>query len=152
MQMIAGASFPPPMRSVASLAVALKPATLAGIRLLSAGRLGEGWLLTREPAAMAPPIPAVAGAVWDARFRLLRHGNLPAGATLGAVGADASRLRHASVLPAAVLRTLPAIRHGTKLLAVPHLDYPERKACEGISLIFNPPRPAAATPCRLGDA
>jgi hypothetical protein len=51
-----------------------------------------------------------------------------------------------------VLRTLPAIRHGTKLLAVPHLGYPERKACEGISLIFSPSRPAAAASCRLGDA
>ena len=151
-QVIAGAPFPPPTRSVASLAEALQPATLAGTRLLSAGRLGEGWLLTREPAAMAPPIPAVAGAVWDARFRLVRHGSLPANATLGAVGDDASRLRHASVLPAAVLRTLPAIRHGTKLLAVPHLDYPERKTCEGISLTFSPPRPAAAASCRLGDA
>lgn len=151
-QVIAGAPFPPPTRSVAALADPLKPATLAGTRLLSAGRLGEGWLLTREPAAMAPPIPAVVGALWDARFRLLRQGTLPNGATLGAVGDDASRLRHASVLPAAVLRTLPAIRHGTKLLAVPHLDYPERKICEGISLIFSPPRPAAAAPCRFGDA
>jgi len=151
-QAIAGAPFPPPTRSVACLADVLKPATLAGTRLLPAGRLGEGWLLTREPAAMAPPMPAVAGAVWDARFRLLRHGTLPTGATLGAVGDDASRLRHASVLPAAVLRTLPAIRYGAKLLAVPHLDYPERKTCEGISLIFSPPRPAAATPCRFGDA
>jgi tRNA(Ile)-lysidine synthase len=151
-QVIAGAPFPPPTRSVAALADPLKPATLAGTRLLSAGRLGEGWLLTREPAAMAPPIPAVVGALWDARFRLLRQGTLPNGATLGAVGDDASRLRHASVLPAAVLRTLPAIRHGTKLLAAPHLDYPERKICEGISLIFSPPRPAAAAPCRFGDA
>ena len=151
-QVIAGAQFPPPTRSVAPLADALKPATLAGTRLLSAGRLGEGWLLTREPAAIAPPIPAVPGAVWDARFRLVRHGPLPASAMLGAVGDDASRLRHASVLPAAVLRTLPAIRHGSNLLAVPHLDYPERKACEGISLIFSPPRPAAAASCRLGDA
>jgi tRNA(Ile)-lysidine synthase len=151
-QVIAGAPFPPPTRSVAALADPLKPATLAGTRLLSAGRLGEGWLLTREPAAMAPPIPAVVGALWDARFRLLRQGTLPNGATLGAVADDASRLRHASVLPAAVLRTLPAIRHGTKLLAVPHLDYPERKICEGISLIFSPPRPAAAAPCRFGDA
>jgi tRNA(Ile)-lysidine synthase len=151
-QVIAGARFPPPTRSVFSLAHAPKPATLAGTRLLAAGRLGDGWLLTREPAAMALPVPAVAGAVWDARFRLVRHGTLPAGAMLGAVGADASRLRHASVLPSAVLRTLPAIRQGTKLLAVPHLDYPERKVCEGISLIFSPPRPAAAASCRLGDA
>jgi tRNA(Ile)-lysidine synthase len=151
-QLIAGAPFPPPTRSVAFLADALKPATLAGTRLLAAGRLDEGWLLTREPAAMAPPIPAVTRAVWDCRFRLLRHGSLPAGATLGAVGDDASRLRHASLLPAAVLRTLPAIRVGTELLAVPHLDYPERKVCEGISLIFSPPRPVAAAPCRFGDA
>jgi tRNA(Ile)-lysidine synthase len=151
-QVIAGARFPPPTRSVAALAGGLKPATLAGTRLLSAGRLGEGWLLTREPAAMAPPIPAVAGAVWDGRFRLVSLNALPVGATLGAVAADAPALRRNSRLPAAVLRTLPAIRDGGKLLAVPHLGYPERKVCEGISLIFSPPRPAAAAPCRFGDA
>jgi tRNA(Ile)-lysidine synthase len=120
--------------------------------MLAAGRLGDGWLLTREPAAMAPPIAASAGAVWDGRFRLLSCGAFPADATLGAVDADASVLRRASTLPAAVLRTLPAIRHGTRLLAVPHVGYPDRKACEGILLIFSPPRPAAAAPCRFGDA
>ncbi len=78
MQAIAGAPFPPPTRSVASLADAPKPATLAGVRLLPAGRLGRWIVGLREPAAMAPPVPAVAGAVWDGRFRLARLGALPA--------------------------------------------------------------------------
>src|SRR5262249_37026656 len=140
MQTVAGARFPPPAQSGGVLGGGPEPATLARARLVSAGAASGGVRLVRAAAAMAPPGPAVAGpfpagagAVWDARFRLLRHATLPAGAMLGAVAADASRLRRASDLPAAVLRTLPAIRHGTTLLAVPHLDYPDRKACEGIS-------------------
>ena len=47
-----------------------RPATLGGVRVQPAGRLGPGWLLTREVAALAPPVPARPGAVWDGRFRL----------------------------------------------------------------------------------
>ena len=126
LQTIAGAPFPPATRSVAALAAAPRPATLAGVRLLPAGRLGPGLLAVREPAAMAPPVPAQPGAVWDGRFRLGAAALVPPGATLGALGADAARLRRFSPLPSAVLRTLPAVRQGATLLAVPHLLYPDR--------------------------
>jgi tRNA(Ile)-lysidine synthase len=150
-QMVSGAAYPPATQSVARLAVAMEPATLAGVRLMWAGRLGTGWLLVREASAVAAAVPAVAGIVWDGRFRLLANAKLPAGITLGALGNDAARLRQASRFPAAVLRTLPALRRDGRLLAVPHLDYPDRKACQGIEVVFSPSRPAVPAPYRFGD-
>lgn len=149
-QMISGAVYPPASQSVGRLAAAMKPATLGGVRLMHAGRLGGDWLLACEAPAAA--VPAVGGAVWDGRFRLVVHAGLPAGTMLGALGDDAARLRRVSRLPAAVLRTLPALRIGGRLRAVPHLHYPDRKACEGIELLFSPSRPAAAASYRFGDA
>ena len=105
---LSGARRPPSLQQVAPLAAAPRPATLAGVQLLPAGRLGDGFLLIRETAAVAPPSPAVVGALWDGRFRLR---SLPAGSegmTLGAWGAEAPRDR--SGLPAAVQRSLPVLR------------------------------------------
>ena len=112
-QTISGAPFPPATRAVSALAAAPRPATLAGVRLVSAGRLGMGLLAVREPAAMASPIPAQPGAVWDGRFRLGAEARVPSGATLGPLGDDAARFRRLSPLPSAVLRTLPAVRCGS---------------------------------------
>ena len=146
LQAIAGAPFPPPTRSTAALAAAPRPATLAGVRLLPAGRLGPGLLMVREAAAMAPPVPARPGAVWDNRFRLGAATRVPPAAMLGALGADAARLRRISSLPSAVLQTLPAVRLHDALLAVPHLRYPDVSVCANIPLVFSPPRPASAAP------
>jgi tRNA(Ile)-lysidine synthase len=115
-QMVSGAPYPPPSAMVRRLLPDLRPATLAGVRLLPAGRLGPGTLIVREFAACAPPVTA--DALWDGRFRLTTHA--PPGHTLGALGADAARLRHTSPLPACVLQTLPALRHNGALVAVPH--------------------------------
>ena len=152
LQTIAGAPYPPPTNSIAALAVAPRAATLAGVRLLPAGRQGAGLLVVREAAAMAPPVPALAGAVWDGRFRLGASACVPAGAMLGALGVDAARLRRRSSLPSVVLQTLPAIRLGTTLLAVPHLLYPDPEACAGFPMIFNPPRPAGAASFLVSNA
>ncbi len=152
MQAVSGADYPPPTRSVARLAASMEPATLAGVRLMRAGRLGSGWLLVREASAAGAAVPAVPGAVWDRRFRLVAAAGLPAGTMLGPLGDEAARLRHVSALPAAVLRTLPALRTGNQLLAVPHLHYPDRKTCEGIDVVFAPSRPVAGAPYRFGDA
>ncbi len=60
-RMLAGARYPPPMHQVEALAAAApEAATLAGARVMAAGRLRPGaWLLVREAAAMAPPaVPA----------------------------------------------------------------------------------------------
>ena len=105
-----------PVAGAAALAARLRPATLAGVRITPAGRLGPGWLLAREAAAMAAAIPARPGQVWDGRFRVVRA---PAGAWLGSLGAG----RRERDLPAAVLRTLPALRQGGRLCCVPQLGY-----------------------------
>jgi tRNA(Ile)-lysidine synthase len=143
---IAGAAYPPATTAVAVLASAPRPATLAGVRLLPAGRLGAGLLLVREAAAMAPPVAARPGTVWDGRFRLHADAAPPADTTIGALGADAAYLRRWSPLPSAVLRTLPALRRGNSLVAVPHLFYPDRATCFAVPVVFSPQRPAAGAP------
>ena len=69
----------------------LGPATVAGVLLLPAGRLGDGFLVVREAAAMQPPVPAEAGVVWDRRFALSRGTVFIAGTTLGAIGTGRRR-------------------------------------------------------------
>lgn len=140
---IAGASYPPSPGPVAALARSLRPMTLAGVRVLDAGRLGPGWLLVREERSIGPAIHAAKGAIWDGRFRVL--GDLPH-CTIGALGNDAAGLRRHSALPSAVLRTLPALRYGNVLAAVPHLLY--RAPAFGLEprVVFHPPVPLAGAP------
>ncbi len=128
-QTVGGACYPPPAESVAALAASPRAATLAGVRMLAAGRLGPGWLVVREAGAMAGPVPAREGAVWDGRFRLRAAGGLPPGAELGALADEAGR----SDLPAAIRRTLPAIRDRGVLVCIP----------TATQILFDPPRPAA---------
>lgn len=150
---LAGGEFAPASAALARLAGDLRPATLGGVRLLAAGRLGPGWLAVREAAALAPPVAARAGAVWDGRFRLAaapaREGvRLAAlGPAPAAAGAGAAALRAAGRgLPAAVLATLPAYRAGSgALLAVPHLGWWQQGSASDWPVpLFAPPRPAAA--------
>ncbi len=106
--------------------------TLAGIRLQPVKRAGGGWLLTRETAAMAPPVAACADAVWDGRFRMAA--GVPS-AQVGALGLDAARHRTSSDLPGDVLRTLPALRYNGLLSAVPHLGHdPPPAIADGIAI------------------
>ena len=151
LRVIAGAGFAPATRSLRALAAAPRPATVGGARLLPAGRVGSGLLVVREPAAMAGPVPAQPGAVWDGRFRLGEDVAVPAGATFGALGADAARLRRLSTLPSAVLQTLPAVRVGAALFAVPHLLYSPCHKGASLPLLFSPPSPAAVA-AFVGDA
>ena len=132
LHMLGAALYPPAPAAVAALAAEPRPSTLAGVRLLPAGRLGPPgtWLLVREAAAMAPPDTAP---LWDRRFRLGQP--LPAGATLSALGADARHYRHATALPAAILATLPCLRRAGQVIAVPHLD-------ARAPIAFTPPNPA----------
>lgn len=62
---------------------------------------------------------------------------------LGALGDDAARLRRWSPLPAALLRTLPTLRWGGAIVAVPHLGYPDAASCRAVPLLFRPARPLA---------
>jgi tRNA(Ile)-lysidine synthase len=146
LQMVGGGGYPPPPAAVRRLAASIGPATLSGVRVMPAGRLGPGWLLTREPAAMQPAVGAKPGVVWDRRFRIPPNAACGSGLTLGPLGGDAARLRKHSPLPAAVLVTLPAWRDGNSLLSVPHLGYPDAATCRLQPVGFSPSRPAAGGP------
>jgi tRNA(Ile)-lysidine synthase len=146
LRMLGGADWAPAPASVARLAAAPGPATLGGVRLLPAGRLRPGgWLLVREAAAIAPPVPAEPGATWDGRFRLLA-GTLPAGLAIGALGQAAAGLRRHSDLPAIILCTLPALWHAGTLVAVPALSYPDPSWATACRFALFPRLPAAAAP------
>jgi tRNA(Ile)-lysidine synthase len=143
---IGGAPYPISPDQVDALAVRIGPTTLAGVRILPAGRFGDGWLIVREEAAVMPPMEASPDTTWDHRFRLLTSGTLPAGAMIGKLGPDAPRFRSDTDLPSAVLRTLPALRFGKVLAAVPHLSYVSNDNNERITALFSPRRPIAG-PC-----
>lgn len=126
---MSGARHPPGTAAVARLAARLRPATLHGAVVLPTP---GGWLVGREAAAQAGAVPAWAGAQWDGRFRLMSAP--PHEGTLGPLGEDAARLRRWSGLPAAILRTVPAIRCSYGLFAVPALSYPDRDTCRAVPI------------------
>jgi tRNA(Ile)-lysidine synthase len=105
---IGGGLYPPRRAAVRRLAAGLRPATLGGVRILPAGRLGPGWLLAREPAACAAPVEAACHARWDDRFTLVEE--VPEGLSLGALGDDSARVPPFNGLPRLILRALPALR------------------------------------------
>jgi tRNA(Ile)-lysidine synthase len=120
-----------------------RAATAAGCLL----RPGRGfWLLCREPAAVAPPadLPAAGRLVWDGRW----HVEAPPGLTVGAVGGEAAALaradRHAAALPWAVLATLPGLRDGAALVAVPPIGYHAGHRGGTMRAVFRPPQPVSA--------
>ncbi len=105
LQTLSGHEHPPGRAETERLAQDPHPATLHGVRLLAAGRLGKGLIACREPAAMARPVLATPGAIWDNRFRL-GQGAVPLTWTMGALGQHRCK---ATSLPSAVLRSLPAL-------------------------------------------
>jgi tRNA(Ile)-lysidine synthase len=138
-RVLGGSAYPPARVALERLAPGLRPATLGGVRIMAAGRHGPGWLLVREAAACAPPVPAVPGAVWDGRFRVR---DVPLGArTIGALGDSAAEIGHKSGLPASLRRTLPAFFGEDGVLAVPHLAGGPASA-----VAFAPQGPAAPAP------
>jgi len=129
LRMIGGEKYPPRRDSVAALGAKMRAATLGGVRVRKVQKFGGGWLLAREPAACAPPIPAAENVFWDNRFRLLAG---QPGATIGALGADAAAFRKGSDLPALVLQTMPCLRVGGDIKLAP--------------VRFTPPAPATTHP------
>ncbi len=128
---IGGSAYAPRQDAVLRLAACLRAATLGGVRIAPAGRLGPGWLLAREPAACAPPVPAAFHAVWDGRFVLTEPRSL---ASFGALGQDAAMFRGFGGLPSLVLRGLPALRGASGGVIFP------------APVMFQPPMPATARP------
>lgn len=128
--MLSGRAYPPPIAGVARLAAA-GSGTLHGIQVCG------GWAF-REAAAMAAPVPAVRGAVWDGRFVL--GNDVPEG-EIGALGGDVGTVRVRPGPPAAALRTLPAVRVSGKLHAVPHIGFDRGMPYPIVSIVFRPARP-----------
>ncbi len=112
--LIGGRARPVASHRLTALAAGLRPATIGGVRITAAGRFGSGWLLVREAAAVAEPMPAQPGALWDGRFRLTA--STPADAQIGAWGDDAPRKRGDQ--PAAALRALPVLRLDGAVISV----------------------------------
>lgn len=134
-RMLGGAAYAPRQAALARLTQNFRPATLGGVRILPAGRLGPGWLLAREPAACAPAIPAMQGALWDGRFMLL---DAPApDQVFGALGADAKKFREYNHLPAIIRRTMPALRGPGGNIAFP-VAASFRPSCPATSHPFTP--------------
>jgi tRNA(Ile)-lysidine synthase len=158
LRLIAGSAYPPDPAAVASVAAAPQATigrglSLHGVLLRPAGRLGPGFLLCREAAAMALPVPAGVGALWDGRFRCSADmPDLP-GEWVGALGAVPKALRARTDLPALVLRTLPAFRdEAGRLIAIPALAWPDAERVAARHLFFAPTNPAAPAFWALGMA
>lgn len=132
--MVGGARRPLAEERVRALAECPVPCTIAGVQLVPAGRFGDGLLLARELAAIAPAVPARAGAVWDGRFRLAA--SPPAGCEVSAWGKDAKNDRE--FLPMIVAAGLPVLRRGGVVLTNSPVMMRE--------FMFAPPRPAASAP------
>lgn len=141
---IGGARYAPSSEQINDLAAQPRPATLAGVQIVPAGRLGDGMLIVREQVSMMPPVAARRDAVWDHRFRLGGSREFPPTATIGKLGPEAARFRKLSGLPSVILQTLPAVRVGECLVSVPHLGYSDGPDDARVTLLFAPPRPAAA--------
>ncbi len=92
-QTIGGARYPPSHTQISRLAARPRPATVAGVRILPAGRLGDGMLIVREEAAIGAAVPACHGAIWDGRFRQIARGVVPSGTSVGKLGADAESVQ-----------------------------------------------------------
>lgn len=133
LRIVGGAPFAPPEAEVAALR-RRGMGTLSGAWLRPTAR---GWRLLREPGAVAPPVPARRGAIWDNRFRLTGEG--APDCTLGALGAEAGAVRSADrAMPATIRASLPAIRRDGALVAVPSLLYPDAATCVPFALVFSP--------------
>jgi tRNA(Ile)-lysidine synthase len=142
-QTIGGARYAPSPAQINALSMEPRPATVAGVRIMPAGRFGDGLLIVREEAAVMEPVQASQQTIWDHRFRVTAARRLPMDATIGKLGSDAARFRGMSNLPSAVLRTLPAVRFGRSLVAVPHLRYAAGADDAMIAVVFIPPRPVS---------
>ena len=108
---IAGARYAPPRDQVAALAALPRPATIGGVRLLPAGRMGPtgALLLVRELAAIEGAT-AVPETIWDRRFRIGR----------AATPGDCRLSR----LPAAIRHALPPL--------TPYVFAPPQPATSGL--------------------
>lgn len=128
LRVVGGGRFAPAGAAVARL-LETGAGTLAGVVLRRDG------LLLREAVGLAPPVPAMAGAAWDGRFRLERGAR---GWMLGAAGEAARALPRPGWLPGAVVPTLPALHRDGVLAVLPALAYPDALSAARWPLRFAP--------------
>lgn len=140
-QAVGGAPHPPPAEAAASL-LRRGCGTLAGVQASPAGRLGQGVVLAREPAALAPSAtlgPGQAG--WDRRWLL----DLPSAFAVGPLGAAPVPGRQ--LLPARLAAVLPALRDAKGTLrAVPGLGWAADPEAARAGAWFAPPQALAPAP------
>lgn len=148
---VGGGAYPPSAVAVAAL-------RCRGHGTLGDAQLTPGWLLLREASAVAPPVPARRGTLWDRRFRLVGPGDAAGGEgyTIGALGAGLPRLpplcpppsglSRMTGLRAVIRATLPAIWRNGVLVAVPPLDYPDPAVASRFTMLFAPVAGPASTP------
>ncbi len=158
---VGAGSYPPPPAAIEEMLRRPCACTLAGTRLMPAGRLGAGWVLLREQGLIGPDLDAAPGTLWDRRYRLAsnpdRRTDL-AGLVMSAVGADQAALRAgsgrcapAAALPGAVVASLPALRRAGRLVAVPHLLWTNEPGLGGLRFRLMPPSPAIGSGLFIAD-
>jgi tRNA(Ile)-lysidine synthase len=147
---LGGATYPPRLESLLRLWREIATGLLAARTLGGAiiePRRGK-LLVRREAAAAAPPVPAPPGArvSWDGRFVLDMPAQAPAGLSLGALGQERGPWSEALLaIPAPARPSLPALRDGKGVAAVPHLAY-GRAGIPAFVLRFRPVRSLTAPP------
>ncbi|MFT9361185.1 tRNA lysidine(34) synthetase TilS [Acetobacter okinawensis] len=112
--------------------------TLAGTRL---ARWRDEWFVIREQAAVAAPVAASPGVVWDGRFVLhAPSARLRCGVYVGAAGYGLERRVRAG-WPALFCASLPALWWQGQIVAVPHLGWCRTAEWAGAFFEFKPPVP-----------
>ncbi len=158
---VAGRAYPPRRARTQRLAAAMVNGepfarrTLGGCRMI--GR-GEAVVICREAARVAPPVRLAAGAdvVWDNRFRASVTKNLAGDARLGALTDDGwaqvvavDPSVRAVPMPHPARIVLPALWHGQRVAAVPHLgfvNHKNRALTARLRLLWQPPQALAPAP------
>lgn len=139
---ISGSVYTPLNQSIERLSRHLRPMTIGGVKIQTAGRLGDGWLIFREEAAIQDRILVSPNCIWDQRFRVvIPTRDHQTGIQIGALGDTYKEFAHRQSLPAALLRTLPAFWEGNILLAVPHLGVFLQDCVKEWQIIFQPKQP-----------
>ncbi len=155
---ISGADYPPRGARLESLLARVldgldSGATLAGCRILPRK---QGLLVCREASAIAScPIEAGREVLWDGRFRIGYHGPPLPETWLGPLTAEGWRaaaqaapsLRDVAI-PGVVRPSLPALRAGSELLALPSLGWFRRdlRPDPPVSCSFTPKNPLTGAP------
>lgn len=155
---LSGAAYPPRGTRLDALLDRLlagltRGVTLAGCRILPRR---QGLLLCREPAQVETlTLDAATAGLWDGRFRIVVSGKAAKSTTLGPLTSEgwqelaaASPALRRSPIPGAVRPSLPALRVGNEIAAVPHLGWWRAGNADNahIRCIFAPKNPLTSVP------